>query len=78
MLVKEEDLAAYTAKLTRLISENRWREKMSENARQVAKNYAIEKTSAMMVQKYQEVVARKMMSNPGLRVYLTRFLDRWR
>jgi 1,2-diacylglycerol 3-alpha-glucosyltransferase len=78
LLVKEEDLATFTAKLVRLIAEPQWREAMGQNARQSAEKYAIEKTSGVLVKKYQEVVAQKLSSNPGMHVMLTRFLDRWR
>jgi len=78
LLAKEEDIAAFTAKLVRLISEKEWRKKMGLNARQAAQNYSIEKTSEIMIQKYQSVITKKSHQGTGIQVMVTRFVDRWR
>jgi 1,2-diacylglycerol 3-alpha-glucosyltransferase len=78
LLVKEEDLAAFTAKLVRLISEPELRKQMGMRAREAAKNFSIERTSENMLNLYQKVIEEKKSLNPGLRVILTRLVDRWR
>jgi glycosyltransferase involved in cell wall biosynthesis len=78
LLVKEEDLAAFTAKLVRLISEHEWRKQMGNRGRQAAENFSIERTSERMVELYKKVVEEKKSLKPGFRVILTRLVDRWR
>jgi len=75
-LVHDEDLAAFTAKLVRLISEDQRRKMMGSQARQEAEKYAIEKTAAMMVEKYEQAIYFKQTQPPGFRVLVTRFLDK--
>jgi glycosyltransferase involved in cell wall biosynthesis len=50
------DLAAFTAKLTRLCLDPQLRTKMREAARQASEVYAIERTTTLMLEQYQRVV----------------------
>jgi glycosyltransferase involved in cell wall biosynthesis len=77
-IIHKEDLAAYTAMMVRLVVDKDWRERMGDNARQVAKIYAIENTCQLLLDKYQEVVIKRKNSKNGLRVRLARKLDRFR
>jgi 1,2-diacylglycerol 3-alpha-glucosyltransferase len=55
-LASEEDLAEFTAKLSRIVTDSGSREKMSHNAKQAAKMYAIENTTAIILEHYQELL----------------------
>jgi 1,2-diacylglycerol 3-alpha-glucosyltransferase len=52
------DLAAFTAKLTRLIADTSLRAAMSERARSSALEYDIQRTSRMVEERYQALVDR--------------------
>ncbi|MDD5467759.1 MAG: glycosyltransferase [Anaerolineales bacterium] len=78
-LVPEEDLAAFTAKLVRLVTDPEARRRMGDNARLAAEEFAIERTSQMMVERYQRVVERKQATRSRQwSVRWTRLLDSWR
>ncbi|OGO14496.1 MAG: hypothetical protein A2Y93_03260 [Chloroflexi bacterium RBG_13_68_17] len=50
------DVAAYTAKLTRLVADPAGRKRMAEQARRAATQYAIERTSGLLLEQYERVV----------------------
>ena len=77
LLAEEEDIAIFTAKLVRLITEHQQRREMGKRARQAAENYAIERTSQMMVERYQGVIRKAGGRKHGIRATLRRILDRW-
>lgn len=77
LIAEEEDLAIFTAKMVRLITEHQQRGEMGQRARQAAENYAIERTSQMMVERYQAVIRKAGGRKHGLRATLQRVLDRW-
>jgi glycosyltransferase involved in cell wall biosynthesis len=52
------DLAAFTAKLTRLIADTQMRTDMSERARSSALAYDIQRTSLMVEERYSALVER--------------------
>ncbi|MGZ6316044.1 MAG: glycosyltransferase [Anaerolineales bacterium] len=51
-----EDLASFTAKLTRLCLDARLRQKMGDAARQASTNYAIERTTHILLDHYERLV----------------------
>ncbi len=55
LLAPEEDLAVFTAKLSRIVTDNDMRKKMSEQAKETAKIYAIENTTQIMIDRYQQL-----------------------
>ncbi len=55
-LVPEEDLATFTAKLMRLVTDREKRAEMGEAAVKYAEQYAIENSSKKMLEKYQEIL----------------------
>ena len=77
-LVQEEDLAAFTAKMIRLVTERDMRSRMGQKAKLASENFSIERTTEMMVDHYQKVVAQKSLQPKGFRVNITRLIDRWR
>jgi glycosyltransferase involved in cell wall biosynthesis len=54
-LAPEEDLAAFTAKLSRIITDSENRKKMAHQAKQAAKMYSIENTTDVILERYQEI-----------------------
>jgi 1,2-diacylglycerol 3-alpha-glucosyltransferase len=51
-----EDLASFTAKLTRLCLDSRLRQKMGDAARQASTHYAIERTTHQLLEHYERLV----------------------
>jgi 1,2-diacylglycerol 3-alpha-glucosyltransferase len=76
-LAEDVDLAAFTAKMARLVTENDLRQKMSESAKELAQTYSIIKTNQMMIDKYQLVIKQSMGQRRSLRIRLQRILDQW-
>jgi glycosyltransferase involved in cell wall biosynthesis len=54
-LAPEEDLAVFTAKISRIVTDRDIREKMSQEAKEAAKIYSIENTTQMMIDRYQKL-----------------------
>ncbi len=77
LLAEYEDLAEYTARMVRLVTEHEQRQKMGQCARQAADSYAIEHTSEMMLDRYLAVVRKAGGRKHGVRAKLRRILDRW-
>lgn len=70
-----DELAAFTAKMMRLVTEAELRKEMGLQARQASKKYAIERTSQLLLEQYERVVALSSRRKAGLRSRLARFLD---
>jgi glycosyltransferase involved in cell wall biosynthesis len=77
-LIPEVDLAAYTAKLVRLVTDHEYRKTMGENAAEAAQRYAIENTIAMTIERYEKVVGSRKKTPKGIRARFVRMYDRWR
>jgi len=77
-LVDNEDLAAFTAKMVRLVTDPLKRREMGEKAYQEAEKYAIENTTQMMVERYQFIIQKTRITYNGLGGRLRRFLQQWR
>ena len=54
-LAPEEDLAAFTAKLSRMVTDHEARQKMSQQAIDTSKIYSIENTTQIMIDRYQKL-----------------------
>jgi 1,2-diacylglycerol 3-alpha-glucosyltransferase len=76
-IVPEEDLAAFTAKMVRLITQGDERRAMGEKAREAAQNYSIDRTTKMLLERYTSVVSATSDRKYSLRARWSRFLDRW-
>jgi 1,2-diacylglycerol 3-alpha-glucosyltransferase len=75
-IVPEEDLAAYTAKMVRLVTQVDERRAMGKKAREAAEKYSIERTTQMMLDRYTSVVSRTSDRKHSLRARWSRFIDR--
>lgn len=78
LLVAEEDLAAFTAKMVRLVTSHEHRRRMGAQARLASQAYAIERTTQMMIECYEKVLQSAAGRQLGFRVRLSRLMDRWR
>jgi len=54
-LAQEEDLAVFTAKLSRIVTDREIREKMSLQAKEASKIYSIENTTQIMIDRYEKL-----------------------
>ena len=77
-LTKEEDLAAFTAKMVRLVTDHEKRKEMGQKASLEVKRYAIENTIQVMVEQYEMVISKGEKRKRGLRIRFSRMLDKWR
>ncbi len=76
-IVPEEDLAAFTAKMVRMVNDHATRREMSSKTRQAAQAYDIERTTGMMLERYQRVIKSSAGRKQGLRARFTRWMDYW-
>lgn len=65
-LLAAHDLAAFTAKLTRMISDGETRERLTENATQSAWQYDIQRTAPQVEEHYRRLVAEPRQRKEGL------------
>lgn len=70
LLAPEEDLAVFTAKMVRLVTESQLRQRLSENARRSAAKYDIEEITQVLLSHYEHLrdEAAKRPNNLGFRV----------
>jgi 1,2-diacylglycerol 3-alpha-glucosyltransferase len=73
-----EDMAAFTAKLTRLCLDHDLRSRMGEAARQASTNFAIERTTQLMLDHYNRLVYDLRPRRRDWRVRLRGLLERFR
>jgi len=71
-LAPEEDLAVFTAKISRIVTDHGTRKKMSQTAKEVSMVYAIENTTQTMIDCYQKLY----LEYTGKRVNFFRRLTR--
>lgn len=76
-LIDEEDLAAFTASMVRLVTEHEQRCKMGENARKAAQSYDITRTTEVIIDRYRQVIKNARGRKQNLRARLNRVLDDW-
>jgi len=77
-LVAEEDLAAYTAKMTRLISHKEERLRMGTKAQIESERFSIDHTGTRMIEIYQRAIEGKAKKRRSIAVRFRRLLDRVR
>lgn len=73
-----EDLPAFTAKMTRLCLERDLRQKMGEAAQKESRQYAIERTSQIVLVQYEQLVNEVKPRQHGMGFQLRSFLERFR
>lgn len=75
LLATEADLAAFTAKMIKLAIEHDNRRAMGQAARLAAQDYSIQRTTKMMLERYERVVYQADGRKRKPRARFTRFLD---
>ncbi|MDX1601074.1 MAG: glycosyltransferase [Anaerolineales bacterium] len=65
-LLAAHDLAAFTAKLTRMVSDRETRQRLTENAAQSAQQYDIQRTAPKVEEHYRRLVAEPRQRKEGL------------
>jgi 1,2-diacylglycerol 3-alpha-glucosyltransferase len=76
-LAKDEDLAAFTAKLVRLVTDHDKRIEMGKQARLAAEKYSIDRTVVQILEYYQQVIQTSTGRKRSLTMRFNRMLDRW-
>ncbi|MEW5873012.1 MAG: glycosyltransferase [Chloroflexota bacterium] len=74
-LVNEEELASFTAKMVRMVVDRECRASMGTKARQVSALYAIERTTGLMLECYQQTIQKAAGRRGSPRARLTRWFD---
>ncbi len=69
------DIAVFTAKMTRFITQSELRKQMSRNAQQAAEKYAIEHTTAMMAKHYQNITEHSNRQKRGIMARFSNMLN---
>jgi 1,2-diacylglycerol 3-alpha-glucosyltransferase len=77
LLAAEEDLASYTAKMVRLVTDHELRHAMCVRAHQASEAYAIERTTQMLLERYQEMFRKGSRRKRTFRARMLRFFDGW-
>jgi 1,2-diacylglycerol 3-alpha-glucosyltransferase len=77
-IVPEEDLAAFTAKMVRLVTDDKLRQSMGQRARQTSELYDYRRTTQQMAELYQKVIANNSGRRRTIRARWIRFWDNWR
>ena len=74
-IVPEEDLAAFTAKMVRLVTDHEQRRAMGQRARLAVEAYHIERTTQMMLVRYEKVIRQSDGRKRNFRARLYRMAD---
>lgn len=77
-LAQEEDIASFTAKMVKLVTETQSRQKMGENARQAAEIYAIDHTAKQLEERYDKAIHIAANRKRGIGFRFNRWLDQIR
>ncbi len=76
-LARDEDLAAYTAKLVRMVTDQEKRIEMGKQAKLAVEKYSIDRTVIEILEYYRKVLQSSKGRKRSLRSRLNRVLDRW-
>jgi glycosyltransferase involved in cell wall biosynthesis len=76
-LLSEEDVAVFTAKMVRMVTDCEMRKAMAIQARLQSENYAVERTTNILLDHYQRLVDHAAGRKQGLRTRLAQLIDGW-
>jgi 1,2-diacylglycerol 3-alpha-glucosyltransferase len=74
----DHEIAAFTAKMVRLVTDHEHRRTMGVRAQQVSQQYDIRITTQTLLSVYERLVNATLVSKRSLRTRMTRFFDNWR
>jgi glycosyltransferase involved in cell wall biosynthesis len=73
----DEDAAAFAVKMARLVTEHDLRRKMGAAAREESTNYAIERTTRIMLRYYESLICEARTRKRGLRFRIRSFMEQF-
>lgn len=76
-LLSEEDVAVFTAKMVRMVTDCEMRKAMAVQARLLSESYAVERTTDILLDHYQRLVDHAAGRKHGLRTRLAQLIDGW-
>jgi glycosyltransferase involved in cell wall biosynthesis len=76
LIAQEADLAEFTAKMVRLVTDQEVRKKMRAHAILAARTYAIERTTNLILEQYQRLVEAASGRKRGMRLRMTQLVDK--
>jgi 1,2-diacylglycerol 3-alpha-glucosyltransferase len=76
-LSKQDDIAGFTARMVRLVTDHPKRQAMGRQARADSEHYSIERTSLQLLECYKEVIADTSKRKRSLRVRINKLLSNW-
>jgi glycosyltransferase involved in cell wall biosynthesis len=76
ILAPEEDLALFTAKMVRLVTETETRARLGAYAREASLAYSIERTSQLLLEHYQQMAHASAGRKRGIRPRFMQLIDR--
>jgi 1,2-diacylglycerol 3-alpha-glucosyltransferase len=77
-IVQEQDLAAFTAKMIRLITDHETRRQMGIQAREASREYAIERTTKIMAEHYRRLAVKSVGQKRSVKARFYQLVDQWR
>lgn len=77
ILAEEEDVASFTAKMVRMVTDHEHRKQLSVQARLRGNAYAIERTTETLCCHYQDLLYQAGDRKRGLRTRLAQLIDGW-
>jgi 1,2-diacylglycerol 3-alpha-glucosyltransferase len=75
-LLSKNDLAGFTARMVKLVTNDELRRGMGHNARLRAENYAIEKTAPLIMEEYERLTSRALPRLHGIKFQPRSFMER--
>lgn len=76
-LTQQEDLASFTAKMVRMVTDSEKRKAMGKQARTASERYSIERTSLQMLECYENVIEASADRKRSFRVRINRIMGNW-
>jgi 1,2-diacylglycerol 3-alpha-glucosyltransferase len=76
LIAPEAEAAIFTALMVRLVTDHEGREKMGRRAHEKANDYAIERTTPRLLEKYESIIRQSSNRKHTLRSWITRGIDR--
>lgn len=77
LLAEEEDIAVFTAKMVRLVTDHEYRARLGCQSRRDSAEFAIERTTNILAQHYQDLMTQAHGRRHGLRAKLAQMIDGW-
>jgi glycosyltransferase involved in cell wall biosynthesis len=77
-LVDQDDLSGFTAKMVRMVVDAEERRAMGVRAQEASKDYSIERTTQMMLDRYRRVIKQSADRKRGMRARILRWIDNFR